>query len=176
MPRLADEVLEAVLVGIGARQPRGDLGAIDRSRHHTQAVLERAEIEASEMKDLENARVGQKLHEVGSIARTGGKLHHVGGAITRRELHDAQPVTMGDQGPWSQCRPRPRHLIAREVRKITAMQANGHSESKNLALRDILAKGGKFTSGSDPSAGHVWSWLTLVQAPSFWYRERDLVS
>src|ERR1700730_18844122 len=44
------EVLEAMLVGVSARDPRGDLGAVDRRSHDAQTPLQHTEIEAGEMK------------------------------------------------------------------------------------------------------------------------------
>src|SRR5262249_31593108 len=47
---LADEILEAMLVGIGAREPRSDLGAIDRHEHDAQPMRERGDIKPGKMK------------------------------------------------------------------------------------------------------------------------------
>src|SRR5712692_2832880 len=75
---VAHQILEAVLVGVGAREPRRDLGAIDRPRHDAEGLAEDAEIEAGEMKDLEDARVGHELRQVRRGTRAGRYLHHVG--------------------------------------------------------------------------------------------------
>src|SRR5207302_2429057 len=48
------EVLEPMLVGVSALDPRGDLGAVDRSSRDAQRPLQHTEIEAGEMKDLED--------------------------------------------------------------------------------------------------------------------------
>ena len=45
--QLAREILQAVLIGVGAGQPRGDLGAVDRLRHHAEGLGEHADIEAA---------------------------------------------------------------------------------------------------------------------------------
>src|ERR1700674_590152 len=55
---LADEIFEAVLVRIGSRQPRGDLGAIERGRHHAERAKERGNVEAGEMEDFQHGRIG----------------------------------------------------------------------------------------------------------------------
>lgn len=55
---LAHQILQAVAVGIGARQPRGDLGAIDRLRHHAEGVIKRGKIEAREVEDLHDFGIG----------------------------------------------------------------------------------------------------------------------
>ena len=47
------EVLEAVLVGVGAGELGGDLGAIERLRHHAEPLGEHADVEAREVKDLQ---------------------------------------------------------------------------------------------------------------------------
>ena len=52
--QFAHQVLKPVLVGVGAGDPRGDLGAIDRRRHHAERPLQDAEVEPGEMEDLEN--------------------------------------------------------------------------------------------------------------------------
>ena len=64
---LAHQILQAMAVGIGARQPRGDLGAVDRLRHHAEGVVERSEIEAGEVKDLDDLRIGQQRLQVRRI-------------------------------------------------------------------------------------------------------------
>ncbi len=87
------------------------------------------------------------------------------------ELHDARPGHDAGQAPWSQCRPQPQ--APERSGRSPRCRRTSQSESKPR-FRDILAKGGKFTA-AQTSAGHVWSWLTLVQAPSFGYRERDAV-
>src|ERR1700675_4957623 len=50
--QLAAEILQPVLIGKGARQFRGDLGAIDRRRHRAQIVRQDGDVEAPEMEDL----------------------------------------------------------------------------------------------------------------------------
>ena len=58
--QLLGKVLEAVPVGEGAGEARGDLGAVDRPRHHAEAVLEHGHVEAGEMEDLEHALIGKE--------------------------------------------------------------------------------------------------------------------
>ncbi len=55
---LANQVLEAVLVGVGAGEPRGDLGAIDRFRHPAKGIAKHGKVETGEVKNLEQPRIG----------------------------------------------------------------------------------------------------------------------
>ena len=48
-----DQILEAVAVGVGADQPRGGAGAIERRRHDPEIGLHDADVEAGEMIELE---------------------------------------------------------------------------------------------------------------------------
>lgn len=59
-----DDFLEAMPVRIGAAQPRGDLGAIDRSNLYAQIMPDRGDIEPAEVKDLEAVLVGDNRLEV----------------------------------------------------------------------------------------------------------------
>jgi hypothetical protein len=115
-----------VLVGIGPRQPRRDLGAIDRLRHHAKGVGEHGEIEPREVKNLEHAGIGQEPLQVRRIGRMRRDLHHVGGSISGRELNQAQPVT-AERQPHSLGVDRHCAGVAREVRQIAAVQAYGHA-------------------------------------------------
>ena len=85
-------------VGIGADQPRGDLGAIDRRRDHPEIVADRGDVEAAEMVELQPRRIGQQRAQIrrGIIAaRREAHEMLVGAAIG--QLHDAEPVARGDQ-------------------------------------------------------------------------------
>jgi len=57
---LAAQVLEAVAIGVGARQLGSDLGAVDRFSKHAQMLSQHGDIEAPEMKDLENRAIRQQ--------------------------------------------------------------------------------------------------------------------
>src|SRR3712207_6233387 len=60
---LPHEVLEPKPIRVGAGEPRGDLGAVDRSRHDPEIVEEHGQVEAREMKDLQHALVGEDRSE-----------------------------------------------------------------------------------------------------------------
>ena len=81
----SDEILQAVLVGVGAGEPRGDLGAVDRPRHHAQSLVAARRYRSgrngrsSESPDRRGACV-----RFGALARAGRNLHHVGRAVAGR--------------------------------------------------------------------------------------------
>ena len=106
------QILQAMLVGVGATQPRGDLGAVDRLRHHAEPLVEHRDIEAREVEDLEFRGIGEQPLEVRRAADLAADLHHVGRAVAGRELHHAEPVAMRARVPWSRCRSRPRRCSA----------------------------------------------------------------
>ena len=59
--KVAHQILQAVPVGIGAHQPGGDLGAIDRLGIHPEMAAQHAKVEAGEMKQLGHFRIGEQL-------------------------------------------------------------------------------------------------------------------
>ncbi len=115
-------------VGIGARQPRGDLGAIDRLRHHAESVVERREIEPREVKDLHDLRIGQQRLQVRRIGVALRNLDDIGAAVAVRHLHHAEPVAMRVQ-PHGLSIDRHRILVAGQIGQIAAMQADSHEGS-----------------------------------------------
>src|SRR5262249_33653813 len=119
-----------------------DLGAIDRGRHDVQTPLQHTEIEAGEMKDLENRPVGEKLGQIRRCARACRDLHHVGGAVARRQLHHAQPIA-------DRIKPHrfgvDRHgvaAVAREVGQIAAMQADSHDGPRTGDAANLVPRRG----------------------------------
>ena len=88
------QIAQAVPVGEGARQPRGDLGAIDRLRHDPKIMVEHGQIEAREMKQLGDVGIGEQPPQPWRVVAAGGELHEMGVAVAARELHQAQPVAM----------------------------------------------------------------------------------
>src|SRR5262245_59489770 len=139
---VAHEVLEAVLVGVGARDPRGDLGAIDRGRHDPQTPLQHPEIETGKMKDLENRPVGEKLGQVRRGARACRDLHHVGGAVARRHLHHAQPIADRIEPHGFGVDRHSAAAVAREVGQIAAMQADSHECSRTGDAANLVPRRG----------------------------------
>src|SRR6185312_9723933 len=93
--KVAAEILEAVAIGEGAREPRGDLGAIDRPCRDAEIMPEHGDVEAAEMEDLQDRGIGQQRLEAWRVIGAGGELHEMRYAITGRKLDQAQAVAMG---------------------------------------------------------------------------------
>src|SRR5215217_3274097 len=125
---VAHQVLEPVLVRIGAGQAGSDFGAIDRDRHDSERLVQSGEIEAGEMEDLDDRWVGKQPLQVGRLAPARWNLHHVGRAVPRRKLHHAQPVAVMVE-PHGLGVDRRRIAIPGEVGQVAAMQADGHRGS-----------------------------------------------
>ena len=90
--KFADQIFQSMLVGVGARQSRGDFGAIDGRDRDAQVALERAHVEARKVKQLGNASIRQQPREVGRANICIVELHRVADVVSRRELDQAQPV------------------------------------------------------------------------------------
>ena len=97
------QILETVSVGEGPHQFRRDLGAIDRRAIDIEIDLERAQIEAREMEQLEDLRVLEQRLEVGSgCALAGGAAwRSAPDGICRRPGSTAP----GTNGRARDCRP-----------------------------------------------------------------------
>ena len=88
----ARQILEPVPVGVGAGELGGDLGAIDGCRHHAEGVAEHGHVEAAEMEEFDDIRVGQHSFEIGRVLLAGLDLHHLGVAVAARKLNQAQTI------------------------------------------------------------------------------------
>ena len=86
------QVLQSVPVGIGPRQPGGDLGTIDRVGFRSEGIEQHGDVETAEMEYLALRAVAQQFLQVGRSFLALFDLNHIGGAVARRQLHDAQPV------------------------------------------------------------------------------------
>ena len=85
-------------VGVGAGQLAGDLGAEHRRGDHAEVMLDRGQVEAGEVVQLEPRRVGQHRLEVGRVvSAAGGEADQMLVAAAVGDLHQAQPVARGDQ-------------------------------------------------------------------------------
>src|SRR6516164_9821622 len=136
------EVLEAVLVGVSARDPRGDLGAVDRRSHDAQTPLQHTEIEAGEMKDLQNRTVGEKFGQIRRGAGACRDLHYVGGTVARRQLHHAQPIADRIEPHGFGVDRHGVDTVAREVGQIAAMQADSHDGSRTGDAANLVPRRG----------------------------------
>src|SRR5690606_16613148 len=96
--QLADDVLEAVAVGIGAHELAGDLGAEHRGRHDPEVVLDRREVEAGEVEQLGPRRIGQRGLEVRRIVGAAdAEADEVLVSAAVADLDDAQAIARRDE-------------------------------------------------------------------------------
>ena len=86
------QVLQSVPVGIGPRQPGGDLGTIDRVGFRSEGIEQHGDVETAEMEYLGLRAVAQQLLQIGCLFLTFFDLNHVGSPVTRRQLDDTKPV------------------------------------------------------------------------------------
>ena len=126
-------------VGVGAREPRGDLGAIDRRRHHAEAVEQHGDVEAGEMENLEDRRVAEQLLEVRRLANSRGNLHYVGATVAGRQLHHAQAVAPQIE-PHGFGVDRHRPAVARQIGQVAAVQAGRHAGCLHRVGIDFIEK------------------------------------
>ena len=126
--QLAGNVLEAVLVGVGAGEPRRGARAVERLRHDAERVEDHADVEAREVEDLQDLRIGHQLLEVRRRNVVRRNLHHVGRAVARRELHDAEPVALGVEPHRFGVDRNSGAGVARQIGQIATVQANGHGD------------------------------------------------
>ena len=68
-------------IGKGAHEARGDLGAVERLRHHAEIVVEDRDVEAGEVKQLDDIRVDQQPLQVWRVVGAG--VHGIGLALAR---------------------------------------------------------------------------------------------
>ena len=91
--QLADEVLEAVPVGVGAHQARGRARAIERRGHEPEIGLDHRHIESGEMVELQPPGVGEERLQIGrGVSAPLGEPHEMLVAAPVGQLNDAQPV------------------------------------------------------------------------------------
>ena len=90
--QLARHVLQAVAVGIGAGQLRGDLGAVDGRGHDSQMEFEHGDIKAAEVKKLQYGRIGQQRLQVGAVVAGALETDDMGVAVAGRQLDHAQRI------------------------------------------------------------------------------------
>ncbi len=92
------EVLEAVAVSVGAYHLARNLGAEYRTCCYPQIVLDRRQIEASEMVELDAGFISQDAGQIGGfIIAPRREAHEMLIARSIRDLDDAKPVAVGDE-------------------------------------------------------------------------------
>ena len=93
--QLPAQVLEAVAVGVGARQLGGDLGAVDGPGHRRPGAARAWRCRSgAKWKILSTAGIGQQRLEARRRPVLAVELHQMGAAVAGRELHQAQPVAV----------------------------------------------------------------------------------
>ena len=81
-------------VGVGAHELRHDLGTVDWCGCDLQILLDHGHVEAGEVENFHNGRIGQKRFQARRIIGRPVQLHEMGAAVTGRELHQAQAVAV----------------------------------------------------------------------------------
>jgi len=92
--QLRAEVLQAVAVGVGARQLGGDLGAVHGLGDDAQVLRQHGDVEAAEVEDLEHGGIRQQGLQARRRPVLAIELHEVGRVVASGELHQAQPVAV----------------------------------------------------------------------------------
>ncbi len=164
----AHHILEAVAVGIGAGELRGDLGAINRDRHHPQRPEQHGEIEPGKVKDLDDLRIGQDRLEAHGFRVTGTDLHHLGAAVAAGDLHERRAgrdaglrpsvsVSMAIAAPgWKSGGRSPRWRRVRELAADILMRASSKNRSGGAYHRRTRAKSPFFTDRGSEKLISAW--------------------
>ena len=112
-------------VGVGARQPGRDLGAIDGAAIHLEVAAQHADVEAGIVEQLEPAGIGEQAAQVRRGIVALGQLHQMGVAIAGRQLHDAQTVASALQ-PHGLGIDRDRVAEVEPGRQIATVKGDAH--------------------------------------------------
>ena len=134
---LARQLLQAVAVGVGAHQPRGDLGAPERRHRDAERMLQHRHVEAGEVKNLGDRRIGQEQTEIG---RARLALARCGRHRRCRRRARAAPGRAGRgraSAPSPRCRP-PRN---RDRRRDRRGRRHGRGCCSVLAPKSTFAEG-----------------------------------
>ena len=90
--QLLHHVLQAMTVGVGAHQFRGDLGAKNRGGIDAEIMFDDREIEAGEMEQLQPRRVGKHSLQHRRVIAAGREADEMLVAVSVGQLQQAQPV------------------------------------------------------------------------------------
>src|SRR5712672_2140699 len=161
-----------MLVRVGAREARSDLGAIDRSGHRSERMVKYSDVKAREVEDFDNTGIGQKSRQIWRaqaaerIWAAGRYLHHVGRSVARRQLYHAKPVTMRIK-PHRLGVDRDRAIaITGQVRQVAAMEADGHGSSVAVGRRRRISIAQKWykIAKSRSCNSIVYNFLLIIHA------------
>lgn len=97
LKQFGQQRLQPVPVGVGADQLAGDLRAVDRCRQCPEGIVHRGDVEAAEMKQLEDAGIAQHPFKVGRGGLTAGDLYHMRVAVAGGHLNKTQTIPAGAQ-------------------------------------------------------------------------------
>src|SRR5208337_996014 len=93
--QLAAQILQAMAIRKSADKLGCDFGAVNRAGRNAEIMQENSDIEPSEVEDLQNLRISQKLPQIWSIVASFLELHEMRVSIAGGKLHNAKPVAMG---------------------------------------------------------------------------------
>ena len=113
-------------VRIGARQLGGDLGAIDRRRDEAEGLGQYADVEAAEVEELQNGRIGEQVLEIGRARLSRAELDELGVPVAEGELRETQTVTMRIEAQ-SLGVDRDNGASADPLGEIALVEADGHA-------------------------------------------------
>lgn len=91
---LTAQILKTMTVRVGARQARGDFGAVNGRGDDAEILLENRYIEPGEMKDFYAFGIRQQGLQTRRVELPWGELHQMLVALSVRQLHEAQPVAV----------------------------------------------------------------------------------
>src|SRR5690606_14191400 len=132
---LPAEVLQPVPVGESADQPRGRPGAVNRCRVGADILLQRRQVEAGKVKQLEDAAILEDALEIGGdVAGAGLKLDQVRIAVPAGKLDHAETVAHGAQ-PHRFSIHGNHGAQVEAVRQVTLIYGNCHAQRSSLGAR-----------------------------------------
>ena len=120
-----EQVLQAMSVGVGADQFRGDLGAINGCGQGAERIEKRGDVEATEVEELQHVLVTDQAFEIGRGGLTLRDLDEMRVSISTGKLDETQPVAPGykPHGFTVDGNGRPQIEI---VRQVILIQVIGH--------------------------------------------------
>src|SRR5579863_475287 len=102
------------------------------ARFDPQIVVDHGEVEASEVEQLGDRRIGHQRLEARRLIISRAQLHEMRVAVARRQLHETQPVAMRVE-PHRLGINRDRRSEVDAVGKVAAMERVAHASLRNGA-------------------------------------------